>query len=211
LRRNTRLWKACYSVASSGSETPTNPCHRISNVNRACSLYPVHLAKTTRMSLQDSLALRNYSGFHVSRMVTVTDSSRLSQDLSLVYLVRDPRGTLLSRSQVDWCQGPCEDPIEMCRQLEEDARVLMADPSVIAVRYEDLVKISSVIQTGNKLNLGHGYLFASLEPPGQIAFAHDGASANICEAAHLRGGHAICAQHIQEFQRSSFCLDEDHR
>lgn len=42
--------------------------------------------------------------------------------MKIIYLVRDPRGTLASRHHRDWCPGKpdCDDPKRLCDDLESD-------------------------------------------------------------------------------------------
>ena len=70
-----------------------------------------------------------------------------SLDVRVVLLVRDPRGTMLSRRHGNvarWCTEPdCTDPGRVCRDLLEDhraARRLVAEhpDRYRVVRYEDL-------------------------------------------------------------------------
>lgn len=67
--------------------------------------------------------------------------------MRLVYLVRDPRGTLKSRESRPWCQNQidCADAATLCQDLESDyqtARNLIRrfPTRFSAIRYEDLSK-----------------------------------------------------------------------
>ncbi|XP_071454878.1 carbohydrate sulfotransferase 5-like [Hetaerina americana] len=120
LSHNSRLWKACKSHGL---------CWDPSFLAHFCKLFPFQSMKVVRLKL--NLA------------------SRLLEDDSLnmriVFLVRDPRGTLQSRRLQDWClpYPDCSDTQRHCSNLVDDYRAAVELVKVYphkfrVVRYEDL-------------------------------------------------------------------------
>ena len=62
----------------------------------------------------------------------------------MIFLLRDPRGVMNSRSRLSWCAYPsCSDPATACRDLLQDLRTAKASLAshprrVHLLRYEDL-------------------------------------------------------------------------
>lgn len=98
---NTRLYGHCNL-----KEGDQSVCEDPEFLSRFCSLYPYQLTKTVRLRLN----LTQY---------LVSDPSL---NVKVLYLVRDPRGTLESRKHRAWCHGApdCEDPSHLCQDLVSD-------------------------------------------------------------------------------------------
>jgi len=121
MARNRRMWEACYHRESL--------CFRPDYVGRLCSHFSVQLMKVVRMRLwQTQQLLQHFS----------------DDSLKIVYLVRDPRGTMASRSKLAWCRdAPCNDVDALCGQMDEDValgrRLRRQHPrSFYLLRFEDL-------------------------------------------------------------------------
>ncbi|KAH7976632.1 hypothetical protein HPB52_017048 [Rhipicephalus sanguineus] len=89
-----------------------------------CRRSPVQVVKVTRLSVV-----------------------QLRRNLRVVYLVRDPRGMISSRSVMSWCRksATCMNASSLCREMNEDLdafeelRELLPEATV-RVRYEDVAK-----------------------------------------------------------------------
>ena len=96
MSRNRRVWEPCYR------HQPL--CVRPDFVRRLCSHLAIQLIKVVRLRLGLS-----------EQLLTDFDS------LKIIYLVRDPRGTMASRTNLTWCQEPpCNDVSTLCREMQED-------------------------------------------------------------------------------------------
>ncbi len=121
LMQNQLYWKYCQSNSP-------HKCYDPNLLEPFCSLFPFQIMKTVRLRAafaQDLMA---------------------SDDLNLqmVLLVRDPRGTLQSRTHRKWCPGKpdCDDPKRLCDDLEKDfhsaVQLSQEFPGrVRIIRYED--------------------------------------------------------------------------
>ena len=120
--RNTRLWSMC-------SAMPRTKCYNPDNLYKMCSLFPAHVMKVVRTRL------------------SVLSSLLENPNTRIIWLVRDPRATITSRtSSVTWCDTKaCKDPGYLCSDLLEDysSYIYLKEekPSqIMLVRYEDLAK-----------------------------------------------------------------------
>eukprot|EP00096_Caligus_rogercresseyi_P012047 TRINITY_DN4939_c0_g1_i1.p1 TRINITY_DN4939_c0_g1~~TRINITY_DN4939_c0_g1_i1.p1 ORF type:complete len:481 (-),score=129.60 TRINITY_DN4939_c0_g1_i1:54-1496(-) len=95
-----------------------------------CSMSPFRIIKTVRLRAQDS-------EYFLSR-------TKDFPNYKMVVLVRDPRGTLHSRSHRAWCSGDeCINSTVVCKDLEKDAEAAyeLAEKypgRVYLIRYEDI-------------------------------------------------------------------------
>lgn len=98
LSPNTRLWRHCL----------VNPLFCINPVflEKNCQLYPFQIMKVLRIRLQ--------------LIEELLKDEEL--DVRVLYFVRDPRGIMLSRKTIQWCQGAveCDQPLILCRDLMSD-------------------------------------------------------------------------------------------
>ncbi|XP_050716128.1 carbohydrate sulfotransferase 5-like isoform X2 [Eriocheir sinensis] len=92
-----------------GKEASPPSCDDASYVSEVCRRSPLHVAKVVRLSLR--------------RVVPLIEDPHLP--LQVVYLVRDPRAVLSSRSRLPWCIAPaCRDPHTVCSSLQKDLHLL---------------------------------------------------------------------------------------
>ena len=124
-------------------------CLREEFLDNLCSLFPIQLMKVTRASL--------------SVVSDLLQDSRL-KDLKLLFLLRDPRAVMHSRSGYEWCQESkdCREPSILCQHLEQDFETmsqLQADfPNrIMYLRYEDFAAKpkSEILHAINFLGLKH--------------------------------------------------------
>ena len=77
-------------------------CYMPQYLNAVCPLYPIKLIKTVRLRVKATEKL-------------LQDPA---MDLKIIVLVRDPRGTYNSRSEMKGCAGPkCADPNKGWQEL----------------------------------------------------------------------------------------------
>ncbi|XP_040583049.1 carbohydrate sulfotransferase 4 [Lepeophtheirus salmonis] len=119
---NERLWNHCLNGKNKA-------CWNPQTLDKICAIHPFQTLKTVRLRL--SLA-RSF-----------LDDKSL-QNIKILHIVRDPRGTLQSRKHRDWCPGEpdCYEPKNLCSDLTSDyhsAKELIRDyPNRFMVfRYED--------------------------------------------------------------------------
>lgn len=99
-----------------------------------CRRSPVQVVKVTRLSV-------------VQVLQWLRLNAPLRRNLRVVYLVRDPRGMISSRSVMSWCRksATCMNASSLCREINEDLdafeelRELLPEATV-RVRYEDVAK-----------------------------------------------------------------------
>ncbi|KAK7580745.1 hypothetical protein V9T40_001374 [Parthenolecanium corni] len=118
---NVRLWEQC--------QRRPQICWMPEFLTPFCKLFPFQSMKVVRMRL--------------SLFEELLEDKRLN--VKIVYLVRDPRGTLQSRTHREWCpeNSDCYDPLRLCSDLISDysaaVRFRQKFPKTFkAVRYEDL-------------------------------------------------------------------------
>jgi len=118
---NPRLWRWCKRSSFS--------CWEPSFLERFCALFPMITVKTVRLPLSAVLPLLQ---------VGVVDR--------VLLVVRDPRGTLVSRRKLWWCDSPdCSEASRHCNDLEgafhKFRKLSQQFPSQVgAVRYEDFIE-----------------------------------------------------------------------
>lgn len=90
-----------------------NACFNASFLSQACEMFPIQLVKTVRLRLNLTQLFLNDERMNVK----------------VVFLVRDPRGTMSSRySSVSWCTDnpDCSSPEVLCSDLQGDLKVATA-------------------------------------------------------------------------------------
>ncbi|XP_037789080.1 carbohydrate sulfotransferase 5-like [Penaeus monodon] len=119
--KNKVLWNRC--------KTFPDLCRKSELLSPFCSLFPFQSLKTVRLRLNLTEEL--------------LEDKKLG--VRLLFLVRDPRGTLQSRRNKVWCSGKkdCDDPETLCKDLVRDyitASIFRRKfpESFRAVRYEDV-------------------------------------------------------------------------
>ncbi|KAI9563391.1 hypothetical protein GHT06_010854 [Daphnia sinensis] len=104
MQRNRRVWDECHYNRSL--------CHDPHFIGSLCSYSPVNLIKTVRL--------------RVKELNTLLKNDPSSKDWKIVYLVRDPRGTMSSRDGLKWCQinPACNNVNRLCTELVEDLELI---------------------------------------------------------------------------------------
>lgn len=118
---NTRLWNWC--------QLKPHVCWLPKFLTPFCKLFPFQSMKVVRLRL--------------SLFEEILQDPMLN--VKILYLVRDPRGTLQSRKHREWCPGnqDCYDPVRLCSDLISDysaaIRFQRKFPDRFKIfRYEDL-------------------------------------------------------------------------
>lgn len=119
---NRGLWPKC-KIARTWCLSPEF-------INNLCYMYPFQIMKTVRVGLNATKSILTDPQF---------------SDVKIILLVRDPRGTMASRSHRDWCpKNPdCNDPELLCKDMVDDywesTDLMMKFPNRLkVVRYEDM-------------------------------------------------------------------------
>ncbi|XP_042873365.1 carbohydrate sulfotransferase 2-like [Penaeus japonicus] len=81
-------------------------CRNASYVSEVCRSADMNVIKVLRLSLKFARPLLRDDDL----------------DVQVIYLVRDPRAVLSSRSTSPWCRSACRDPEAICSFLEEDLK-----------------------------------------------------------------------------------------
>lgn len=126
LKRNLNYWKEC-------SKKKKNSCFNASFVDSMCRKQKTIIVKTIRLKLREASELF---------------LTHPNLNLKIVYLMRDPRGSINSRMKFPvslWCKKDpmCSNPKYYCDALTEDMKaacVLLKDrpEDFLIIRYEDL-------------------------------------------------------------------------
>ena len=122
--RNKRLSNVCGKIFSSHE-----PCLSSMFYKKTCTVLPIHLIKTVRLRIKETEKFLKEADIH---------------NFKLVALFRDPRGTMNSRSNLEWCKADnCANIEKVCQQLSEDVKATFDlakkyPKNVYLVRYEDL-------------------------------------------------------------------------
>lgn len=121
--QNTQLWNGCVKM-------DINTCSDPSFLENSCSLFPVVLAKVVRLRLGLTR--------HLLQDPKLTN-------LKIMFLVRDPRGTINSRIKSRFACKPCYDSAQLCKDLENDLEsfeILSKDypGKLLLIKYESLAK-----------------------------------------------------------------------
>ncbi|XP_042213048.1 carbohydrate sulfotransferase 1-like isoform X2 [Homarus americanus] len=124
ISRNTRLWNTCNT-----KEWGDALCFNDVFLKEACKLFPWSIMKIVRLQLK---LLR-----------PILEDSQLNT--RIVYLVRDPRGVINSRTDtVRWCHTEdCKNPENLCRDMDDDLTTALQmqkdfPGKVYILRYEDM-------------------------------------------------------------------------
>eukprot|EP00095_Tigriopus_kingsejongensis_P001704 maker-scaffold802_size95064-snap-gene-0.15 protein:Tk01704 transcript:maker-scaffold802_size95064-snap-gene-0.15-mRNA-1 annotation:"carbohydrate sulfotransferase 1" len=121
---NFRVWKVCQKLLPSKAA-----CFMPRFYQAVCPLFPIRLIKTVRLRIQ-----------YTENLLQDPDLP----NLKVVVLVRDPRGTMNSRSTMDWCvRDNCANVTKVCNHLQRDVQAAYDlkkkyPNQVYLVRYEDL-------------------------------------------------------------------------
>lgn len=131
---NRRVWDECQRYKR------PELCHRPELLTKLCASFPVNLIKAVELPVRDLVSLMAKENSSSSALIDDDD------DLKIIYLVRDPRGTMSSRAKLKWCQANpnCRKPERLCARLEEDLDLLekhfdgRANRRHLLLKFEDL-------------------------------------------------------------------------
>ncbi|XP_064120846.1 carbohydrate sulfotransferase 5-like [Macrobrachium nipponense] len=94
-----------YNAYLSKNCKKTSLCAKTAFINEVCKRANIHTIKLLRLSLKWAWPLLQDDDL----------------DLRIIYLARDPRAVLESRSKVNWCHDKtCKDPKTVCKLLDDD-------------------------------------------------------------------------------------------
>lgn len=96
--QNTKIWKICEKIG-------TRACGEPSFLEEACSRFPRVVTKVVRLRLNVTRILLEDPQFN---------------HLKIIYLVRDPRGSINSRIRSHLACKSCQDPVKTCMNLKKD-------------------------------------------------------------------------------------------
>ena len=101
-KHNFRLWNVCENLLMASAA-----CFMPELYLKTCPIFPIRVIKTVRM--------------RVAETENLLLDPELKDTLKIVFLVRDPRGVMNSRSSMDWCrQKTCSDAYTVCKDLTAD-------------------------------------------------------------------------------------------
>lgn len=102
MKRNLRGWEAC--------QHDTTLCYQPDFISETCSTFPIQLVKEVR--------------FRVKELAKLLEDDLTTKDWKVVYLVRDPRGTMASRAKSDWCMADrlCRNATVLCKETKDDIK-----------------------------------------------------------------------------------------
>lgn len=98
---NDRWWNLCNKLIEEAKL-----CCDKEMVDRMCQKYPIRLAKVVRMPM--------------NQMAELLEDPTIGTTVQIVKLVRDPRSTMSSRSELSWCKGNCQNFETYCHDLDVD-------------------------------------------------------------------------------------------
>lgn len=121
---NFRVWQVCQRLLPGKAA-----CFAPRLYQAVCPLFPIRLIKTVRLRVE-----------HTAHLLADPELP----NLKVIVLIRDPRGTMNSRSTMDWClKAQCANVTQVCEDLTQDVASAydLRDKypgRVYLVRYEDL-------------------------------------------------------------------------
>ncbi|TRY73019.1 hypothetical protein TCAL_14057, partial [Tigriopus californicus] len=124
LKKNARVYEVCRFLLPNGAA-----CQMPEFYQAVCPLFPLQLMKTVRLRVEYTAEL-------------LADPEL--PNLKVIALIRDPRGTMNSRSRLKWCVNiHCDNVVKLCDELDQDITVAYNlrekyPGRVHLVRYEDL-------------------------------------------------------------------------
>ena len=105
LSRNIRYWKSCYGLVGRHYACYIPELH-----NSICSIFPIRLIKTIRLSFSESEELLK--------------DAKIGKSLKIIFLFRDPRGIQRSMKAIcdnpGWKFGNCDNVQKLCEVLDKD-------------------------------------------------------------------------------------------
>lgn len=141
MMRNLQAWNSC--------QLDRSMCYNQDFVNNLCQSYPVRMIKVVRMRVRE--------------LANAMQDDPSIKDWKIIYLFRDPRGTMASRTDLNWCINDrlCGNLKQFCKDTLDDydemEKLRIQDPRHhYTMKFEEL----SV-----DVNLAVKKLFAFLEMP----------------------------------------------
>ena len=105
LSRNIRYWKSCYGLVGRHYACYIPELH-----NSICSIFPIRLIKTIRLSFSETEELLK--------------DAEIGKSLKIIFLFRDPRGIQQSMKAIcdnpGWKFGNCDNVQKLCEVLDKD-------------------------------------------------------------------------------------------
>jgi hypothetical protein len=97
-------------------------------ISQACQRAKVHIMKVARLQMR-----------HLQTLLPKLNDL----NVNIVYLVRDPRGTLKSRQNMIWCSQNCSDISSLCSEMRQDLHSFnqfkkLYPSKFTLIKYEDL-------------------------------------------------------------------------
>lgn len=123
MKRNLRGWNGCKHKKSS--------CYSETFMNELCASFPIQLIKVVRLRVRD--------------LEYLLENDPSTSDWKIIYLMRDPRGTMASRSKLKWCMKKpiCGNITRLCNDMMDDLdrieKLISQDPEHhYLLRFEDI-------------------------------------------------------------------------
>lgn len=125
MKRNYQGWSAC--------QQNSTLCSHPNFVNAVCSSFSNHVIKVVRLRARE--------------LVDLLENDPTTRDWKIVYLFRDPRGTMSSRLRLQWCMKKtaiiCRNVTRLCQDLVDDfqwfEKLKQKDPDHhFMLKFEDL-------------------------------------------------------------------------
>jgi hypothetical protein len=121
LLHNNRIWPTCQKLEDN--------CYTSKFLSKSCNLFPYQTMKLTDTKLHIAAKLLEFEDLNIK----------------MIYLVRDPRGSLISRNKIDWCRATqsCIDAKIVCDNLVSDFKIAHKlkkkyPKRFYIIRYEDM-------------------------------------------------------------------------
>ncbi|KAL7646136.1 UNVERIFIED_CONTAM: hypothetical protein RMT77_003037 [Armadillidium vulgare] len=140
-KRNRNLWNKCFNYL-----TKENFCYDKKFLEETCKSHSLLVMKLARLG--------------VGLIYPIIKSSL---NIHVLFLVRDPRAVMNSRTRVDWCKfSACSDPSIHCNHLEQDIKELrklktLYPDKITLVRYEDVALLPLESSKAILKGLGLGF------------------------------------------------------
>ena len=198
VEKSDRWWNLCAGVYNKGQACG------IKSFNWAfCKKFPFRMAKVVRASAGDTENLLKYA--------------EIGSNIRVIQLVRDPRASLASKLERNWCQGNCNDPFASCqifnKSVVDTIHLSKKYPTqYMLVRFEDLVvnTDNEVKRLFNFLGLDPQHIFLKEFIATHMHGIHDGSDTTL--TTYKNSNDVLChwprskyTEKIQEIQ--NYCQE----